>query len=221
VDLHQMQELGYQAHSEASESDADQLAEFAGRGCYESWDKPNIKTATNRGYLANIIAKQHFSIFEHAFCTFHIEHSSRTFTHELVRHRHLGYSQLSQRYYDESESKLAYPPNADDYDKALLNQLHEKSLWTYRRIRERHLAQGDQKKKATETARAALMNATETKIVASGNIRSWREIIQKRFTPEADAEFHQIAKQILNHLKHIARNSTQDLGVPHAGIIVP
>jgi thymidylate synthase ThyX len=38
------------------ETDADggqALAEFAGRACYQSWSKPNPRTATNAGYNGN------------------------------------------------------------------------------------------------------------------------------------------------------------------------
>src|SRR5690606_11765045 len=44
----------YQAHPIRSTAWADELAEVAGRLCYQSWDRPNPKTATNEGYLANI-----------------------------------------------------------------------------------------------------------------------------------------------------------------------
>ena len=40
------------------ETDADggqALAEFAGRACYQSWTKPNPKTASNAGYLDHIL----------------------------------------------------------------------------------------------------------------------------------------------------------------------
>ena len=44
------------------ESDAEggqALAEFAGRACYQSWDKPNPATATNEGYLRHILEVGH------------------------------------------------------------------------------------------------------------------------------------------------------------------
>lgn len=66
----------------------DTLGEMAGRLCYESWDRPNPATATNAGYLANIIKQQHFSVLEHASATIYLEGVSRTLTHELIRHRH-------------------------------------------------------------------------------------------------------------------------------------
>jgi len=58
---------------------------------------PSEKTATNMGYMANILKQQHYSIMEHASATFYIEGVSRNLTHELIRHRHLSYSELSQR----------------------------------------------------------------------------------------------------------------------------
>ena len=74
------------------------LAEFAGRACYQSWHKPNPATATNAGYLAHILEVGHLSVLEHGTATFYLTGVSRSFTHELVRHRHFSYSQLSQRY---------------------------------------------------------------------------------------------------------------------------
>lgn len=74
------------------------LVEFAGRACYQSWSKPNPKTATNAGYIKHIIDVGHFSVLEHASVSFYITGLSRSCTHELIRHRHFSYSQLSQRY---------------------------------------------------------------------------------------------------------------------------
>ena len=42
------------------------LAEFAGRACYQSWNKPNPATATNAGYLRHILEVGHGSVLEHA-----------------------------------------------------------------------------------------------------------------------------------------------------------
>ena len=41
------------------------LAEFAGRACYQSWNKPNPATATNAGYLRHILEVGHLSVLEH------------------------------------------------------------------------------------------------------------------------------------------------------------
>ena len=38
------------------------LAEFAGRACYQSWSKPNPRTASNAGYLRHILEVGHLSV---------------------------------------------------------------------------------------------------------------------------------------------------------------
>src|SRR5262249_31490582 len=77
------------------------LAEFAGRACYQSWNKPNPATATNQGYLRHILDVGHLSVLEHGVVTMYLTGVSRSLTHELIRHRHFSYSQLSQRYVPE------------------------------------------------------------------------------------------------------------------------
>ncbi|MCW2777278.1 MAG: thyX, partial [Frankiales bacterium] len=80
------------------------LAEFAGRACYQSWSKPNPSTATNAGYLRHILEVGHLSVLEHGSVTFYLSGISRSLTHELIRHRHFSYSQLSQRYVPERDA---------------------------------------------------------------------------------------------------------------------
>ena len=46
--------------------DADYLAEFAGRACYESWHRPNPTAGQNDTYLAHILEVGHESVLEHA-----------------------------------------------------------------------------------------------------------------------------------------------------------
>ena len=67
------------------------------------------------------------------------------------------------------------------------------------------------RKQAREAARSVMPNATETKIVISGNHRAWREVIAKRNSPHADAEIHELASQLLIHLKKVAPNSYRDM----------
>ena len=80
---------------------AEVLPEIAGRVCYMSFSKP--RPGGNRAYLGHIKEVGHGSVLEHTVWNFIITGVSRSFTHELVRHRAgFGYSQLSQRYVDES-----------------------------------------------------------------------------------------------------------------------
>ena len=109
------------------------LVEFAGRACYQSWSKPNPKTATNAGYLRHIIDVGHFSVLEHASVSFYITGISRSCTHELIRHRHFSYSQLSQRYVPENESQIVVPPGIEDDEelRRILAEAADASRATY------------------------------------------------------------------------------------------
>src|SRR5450631_4292163 len=90
-------------------TDGERLAEFAGRLCYMSQHNP-AKRET-REYLENIKKQGHGSVLEHANYSILLEGVSRSLTHELVRHRAgFAYSQLSQRYVDESHAAFVIPP---------------------------------------------------------------------------------------------------------------
>src|ERR1700733_7470417 len=83
------------------------LVEVAGRLCYMSFAKP--RPGGNAAYLAHILDVGHGSVLEHAVWNFIFTGCSRSLTHELVRHRLFSYSQLSQRYVDESVAEYVEP----------------------------------------------------------------------------------------------------------------
>src|SRR5690606_17506666 len=153
------------------------LAEFAGRACYQSWHKPNPATATNAGYLRHILEVGHLSVLEHGTVTFYLTGVSRSLTHELIRHRHFSYSQLSQRYVPERDAAMVEPPViAEDPElhKAFV-EATEASVRAYNELLEgleRKFANvGNaslRRMHARQAARAVQPNATETRIVVTG-----------------------------------------------------
>src|ERR1700756_2030206 len=147
--------------------------EFARRACYQSWSKPNPRTATNAGYIKHIIDVGHFSVLEHASVSFYITGISRSCTHELIRHRHFSYSQLSQRYVPEEDSQIVVPPGMEDDQELqeIFKAAADASRATYAELLARLEAKfADQpnavlrRKQARQAARAVLPNATETRI---------------------------------------------------------
>lgn len=204
--------------------DAQQLTEFAGRSCYQSFRKPNPATAKNSDYIARTLHEQkHFSIAEHATATFYITGVSRALTHELIRHRHLSYSQLSQRFVDESDASIVIPPalrsakeiNATHYDEELGGEVigatdsvkvtADFAIATYAwLVEELQEVEGLPRKQAREAARAVLPNMVETKIVVTGNLRAWYEVIDRRIQPDADAEIQELSFLLLEELLRIA-----------------
>lgn len=193
----------------------DQLAEFAGRACYESWRRPNPVTGTNATYLEHIIEVGHESVLEHASASFYVTGVSRSLLAELTRHRHLSFSVRSQRYVDESEFKYVFPPalTAPMKTSDPSHQLVEVATVArnaYDILVDRLITAGFERKKAREAARCVLPQATETRFVVTGNMRAWRDVLRKRLHPGADAEIQQLARQILARLVQIAPHTFQD-----------
>ena len=140
---------------------------------------------------------------------------SRSLTHELVRHRAgFAYSQLSQRYVDESEANFVVPPAivGDEALEAawrdagreragasyvgLVAQLMERYGWVADKVHRRKMAR--------EAARAVLPNATETKIVVTGNARAWRTMLELRSSEGAEMEIRRMAVAVLRLLQQEA-----------------
>lgn len=207
---------GYIPHDFGVLTDADVLAEEAGRLCYESWLRPNPKTATNESYVANIIDKQHFSVTEHASATFYIDGVTRNWSHEKIRHRHFSYSEVSQRYCDVGSFAFIEHPGLVGIDQATREDLLkaiEAGRKAYKSLMKDLTGKGKERKLARQAARHALLSGTETKILVTGNMRAWRDMLWKRLSPTADEEFRQLAQLVLVELKKIAPNTFQDFEV--------
>lgn len=184
------------------------LVEFSGRSCYQSFSKPNPKTARNADYIANIREQAHESVFEHASVSFYVQGTSRNMLLELERHRHLSFSVVSQRFVDGKNMGFVYPP-------ALRKYLEDHNEVDDAIVRA-HLAANDAyeaiegalsdlpKKQRREAARAVLAGGTETKFVVTGNLRAWRDVLKKRYSMHADAEIRQFAAGVLKLLREEA-----------------
>jgi len=211
-------EAGY--HVEPS-SDGEMLAEIAGRLCYMSYGKGR---KTTQAFIEHIVDVGHFSVLEHANWTFIFTCVSRSLTHELVRHRHFSFSQLSQRYVDESNAEMVMPElvKGDLMAESAAKEAFETTQHLYKHLvgylETRFRAQSPEasdvevRKAVRQAARSVLPNATETKITVTGNARAWREFIQKRKHPAADVEIRALATLVLNTLKKEAPSIFADMG---------
>jgi thymidylate synthase (FAD) len=177
-------------------------------------------------YLANIRKQGHGSVLEHAVYVLLLEGISRSCSHELVRHRAgFGYSQLSQRYVDESQAAFVVPPAIlgdpvleeewlaqvtaaqAAYVKAV-EGLMKRYGWVADKVHRRKMAR--------EAARAVLPNATETKIVVSANVRAWRTMLELRCGEGAEQEIRRMAVAVLRLFQHEAPRFFDDFEIYRA-----
>jgi len=154
--------------------------------------------------------------------TFYLTGVSRSFAHELIRHRHFSCSQLSQRYVPERNAMMV-EPDAIAEDPELHKKFVEATEASVRAYTE--LLEGLERrfadlpnatlrrKQARQAARAVLPNATETRIVVTGNYRAWRHFIAMRATEAADVEIRQIAVACLREVQKVAPNIFADFTI--------
>jgi thymidylate synthase (FAD) len=226
------------------------LVEVAGRLCYMSFAKP--RPGGNKAYIQHILEVGHGSVLEHAVYSLIITGVSRSLTHELVRHRAgMSYSQLSQRYVDESDVAFVLPPAMLDqyeaYQRCVGSSRHDmpntvlfagerlskwmahlkNSLVEYQACvewNESFFAEPDntlRRKQGREAARSVLPNCTETKIFVTGNARAWRHFLELRGSIHADAEMQRLARHVLRVLNQSSPHLFGDYVITDEGITTP
>jgi thymidylate synthase (FAD) len=190
-------------------SDAQNLAEFAGKMCYRAWEpglNPNVRRVRNdhEAYLQNILKQAHGSVLEHASFTFVLHNVSRVFSHELVRHRPgTAVSQESLRFVRLDEIPFWFPdwaredPELMKRATALLGQMEEFQLWMAE-----HFGLDDEgvpfheKKEKTSFMRRFAPDGVATGIVWTANIRTLRHTIEARTDPGAEEEIRLVFGKI-------------------------
>ena len=173
-------------------TEAEEIVEVAGRLCYMSFG-PRQSPKTNQAYIKHLITMGHDSVLEHVNWTFLLEGVSRGFSHQLVRHRvGFAFSQLSQQYHDEREAQFIEPtlvkkhPEAKDTWKKAINTANE----SYQELMEllknlefdetKELDKKETKRAIFSAARSVLPNATDTKVLVTGNARALRHFLKIR-----------------------------------------
>lgn len=214
-------DTGFPGWTTESPCDAQTVVEVAARCCYRSF----AKGRPHQEHVAHILDVGHFSVTEHANWTLLITGVSRSLTHELVRHRHCSPSQESQRYVDASDVALVVPPEMLDdhalwlewavsgyigpYPAEANEPCRRFSMWhdaatdavrAYQGLCEsiaaKRLPRKLALKEVRQAARSVLPNCCETRLALTGNARAWREMLAKRLSPAADAEFQRLAAVI-------------------------
>ena len=141
------------------------------RTCYSADAPINIYNSTDDDekmlkLIERVISSGHYSTIEHIQVSFAISNVSRACTHQLVRHRHMSFSQKSQRYVKEKgQFDYIIPPTIekDPELKAKFETFMTKISDAYTELTEAGLP--------AEDARFVLPNAATSSMVASSHLR--------------------------------------------------
>ena len=214
--------LGDQAATWSTDTEvgAERLTEMGGRLCYMSFGKGR---KTNHEFLGHILEVGHGSVLEHAVWNFVLTDVSRSLTHELIRHRAgFAYSQLSQRYVNESDASFIEPDciAQDPEAHRIWLEAIEASRRGYDGLVARLETRFDhvenktlRRKMARQAARSVLPNATETRIFVTANARALRHFIELRGSYEAEDEIRKLAIRMLEILQAESPNLFGDFRI--------
>lgn len=211
-----------------AQSDPDMLTEFGGRLCYRSFSvyDENNKEGTNPNvtriredngqYVKNLIDSGHHSVLEHSTLSLLFHNISRVYSHEMVRHRLMSYSQESLRYIRLDNIKAWLPDEIKENPE--LNKLYEDTICHLEGVQEKlnkivklDGKSFDEKKKWTSRFRRLAPIGLATTILVSGNLRAWRHIINMRTSKGAEEEMRLVMNQVVPILKNFAPAVFADL----------
>ena len=170
------------------------------RTCYSADSPINIyDNAVDEEKMLNLIEKVissgHYSTIEHIQVSFAISNVSRACTHQFVRHRHVSFSQKSQRYVKEKGQFDYLTPPTILKDEAL----KEKYDAFMQQVSDLYLA-FTQAGIPAEDARFILPNAASSSIVASMNLRELIHLANIRLCTRAQAEIRIMTKMMVDEL---------------------
>lgn len=141
--------------------------------------------------------KECSELSKHKLYTFEIT-GSRSFTHQLVRHRTLSFSQESQRYCNYSGNKFNHSI------KFIENVIPDSSTEILKEVEKKYFELIDSGVKA-EDARQILPNCTASTIVVSGTLENWKKFLYLRMDEKhAQKEIVDIANTIAKYL-HLSK----------------
>lgn len=203
------------------------IYEFAGRLCYESWEKEDGTFANknltkvregNDKYLDNILSVKHGSVLEHGGIVILFNNVSRVFTHELVRHRAgTAMSQTSGRYVRYDNIKFWIPPSLKKVEHTIFHAIQNietaiGSMSYDLYINDPKLS-FNEKKKLTSALRRITPNGIANNILFSFNGRSLRHVFQMRSSEHAEEEMRFIFNPLIKRMKEKLPNLLQDISV--------
>ncbi len=145
--------------------------------------------------ISKVVSSGHYSTIEHIQVSFAISNISRACSHQLVRHRHMSFSQKSQRYVKEKGQFDYLTPDTIENN----SELKQKFDDFMGKISEFYLELTDAGIPA-EDARAVLPNAASTSMVASLNLRELIHLANLRLCTRAQKEIRILVKRMCEEL---------------------
>ncbi len=145
--------------------------------------------------IKRVIGSGHYSTIEHIQLTFAVQNVSRACTHQLVRHRHMSFSQKSQRYVKEKGEFDYIMPKSIENNSELAKKF-EDFIQNTSNLYQEFIEAGI----LAEDARSILPNAAASSLVASLNLRELIHLANLRLCTRAQAEIRSLVKAMVGEV---------------------
>lgn len=192
---------------------AEEICKFSGQLDYLSFGENRTYNLNAQRYLDRIKAEKHGNVLEHASFGVLCWGISRSCTHEIVRHRLMSYSQVSQRYVGPGAIRFvqrpelrATPKLQHDFE-ALIDDAYTMYVNTCTQLADIYkgnLKGTDLLKHVRQAARDILPNCTEAPILITANVRAWRYFLEQRASLHAETSIRALAVAIYTQLVAMA-----------------
>jgi thymidylate synthase (FAD) len=167
------------------------------RTCYSSqdpqliWDKDYDRDKMLK-LVKKVIESGHHSTLEHCHYIYAVSGISRACSHQLVRHRHMSFSQKSQRYVTETDQfEYITPPAIENSE--FVDEYHQ-MMTELQNFYTRMIETGIK----AEDARFVFPNATSTSMVLSLNLRELMHLANLRLCTNAQHEIRKLTQKMVN-----------------------
>lgn len=170
------------------------------RTCYSADAPINIYNSTDDEekmlkLIERVISSGHYSTIEHIQVSFAISNVSRACTHQLVRHRHMSFSQKSQRYVKEKgQFDYIIPPTIEKDPE--LKEKFKKFMTDISAVYNEFTEAGI----PAEDARFVLPNAAASSLVTSLNLREMIHLANLRLCTRAQYEIRILVNKMCHEL---------------------
>ena len=169
--------------------------EKIGRVCYKSEDK--IKDGSAEKFIKGIIKRGHESVIEHESISVRFV-CDRGVSHEIVRHRIASYSQESTRYCNYTNEKYGEQITCIDIASGFEYDRKKYDIWlNAMKEAEKSYFQLIELGASPQEARSVLPNSLKTEIVATMNLRGWRNFFKLRTAKASHPQFREVACMLL------------------------
>ncbi|MGP5497599.1 FAD-dependent thymidylate synthase [Corynebacterium flavescens] len=201
------------SYAQSDLTDAEALTILIERTCFYASSFNRELMLQDANYLTKtLIEQKNWSIAEHATATLYFRGVSWNFAHQILRHKNLNFSELSPHLQSEVSSNNVLGPVLRDFqgevifaenaDNEPISGSASEAVDSWNRELEFNQdglaceleVAGFTRRQVNDAVGPMLSMMTENRIIVTGSLRAWYEVVEEYTQPDVNAEAQQVMK---------------------------